>query len=100
MRPARRRPTTRADRATAARQTVSVAASTLVVAAIFQPLRRWVQSRVDRRFNRSRYDVERILVALAGRLREEVDLGQLRTDVTAAVDRTVQPVSVSLWPRG
>ena len=80
--------------------TVSVAASTLVVAALFQPLRRRVQSRVDRRFNRARYDAERIVAAFAGRLRDEVDLGQLRTEITAAVDHTVQPIAVSLWLRG
>ena len=80
--------------------TVAVAASTLVVAALFQPLRRRVQARVDRLFNRSRYDAERTLAAFAGRLRDEVDLRQLTTEITSAVDHTVQPVSVSLWVRG
>ena len=80
--------------------TVAVAASTLLAAALFQPLRRRVQIRVDRRFNRARYDAERIVAAFAGRLRDEVDLGQLRTEITAAADHTVQPVSVSLWLRG
>ncbi|MFI5040436.1 MAG: hypothetical protein ACHQNA_01085 [Acidimicrobiales bacterium] len=79
--------------------TVAVAASTLVVAALFQPLRRRVQARVDRRFNRSRYDAERTLSAFAGRLRDEVDLVQLATEIETAVGRTVQPASVSLWLR-
>ena len=79
--------------------TVAVAASTLVVAALFQPLRRRVHARVDRRFNRSRYDAERALAAFANRLRDEVDLGQLTTEIGAAIDETVQPVSMSLWLR-
>jgi hypothetical protein len=79
--------------------TIAVAASTLVVFAIFQPLRRRVQARVDRRFNRARYDAERTVAAFAGRLRDEVDLGQLTTEIAAAVDATLQPVSVSLWLR-
>ncbi len=79
--------------------TLAVAASTLVVAALFQPLRRRVQARVDRRFNRSRYDAERTLAAFAGGLRDEVDLGQLTTEIGAAIDKTVQPVSVSIWLR-
>jgi len=77
--------------------TLAVAASTLVVAALFQPLRRRVQARVDRRFNRSRYDAERTVPAFGGRLRDGVDLGQLSTEIGAAIDKTVQPVSVSLW---
>ena len=79
--------------------TFAVAASTLIVAALFQPLRRRVQATVDRRFNRARYDAEQTVAAFAGRLRDEVDLDQLTLEITAAVDHTVQPASVSLWIR-
>ena len=79
--------------------TVAVAASTLVVAALFQPLRRRVQSRVDRRFNRTGYDAERVVDRFAGRLRDEVDLGQLAIEIKGAVERTVQPTSVAIWLR-
>jgi len=78
---------------------VAVAASTLVVVALFQPLRRKVQTRVDRRFNRARYDADQTVTAFAGRLREEVDFDSLRGDITTTVVRTVQPASVSLWLR-
>jgi len=79
--------------------TLAVTASTLVVAALFQPLRRRVQSGVDRRFNRTRYDAERSVAAFAGRLRDEVDLGQLTADITRAVSQTVQPTTVTVWLR-
>jgi hypothetical protein len=80
--------------------TLAVAASTLVVAALFQPLRRWIQARVDRRFNRARYDADITVAAFAGRLRDEVDLTQLATEVVATADRSVQPASIALWLRG
>jgi hypothetical protein len=79
--------------------TLAVAVSTLVVAALFQPLRRRVQGRVDRRFNRARYDADRTVAAFSDRLRDEVDLDQLAAEITAAVSRTVQPTSVLLWLR-
>ena len=79
--------------------TFSVAASTLVVAALFQPLRRSVQKRVDRRFNRARYDAERTLTAFAERLRDEVDLDQLRTEILSTVSQVVEPTTVSIWLR-
>ena len=79
--------------------TLAVAASTLVVFALFQPIRRRIQTRVDRRFNRARYDAERTLAVFASGLRDEVDLGQLRVEITHAVRTTVQPASVSLWLR-
>lgn len=79
--------------------TVAVAASTLVVAALFQPLRRRVQRIVDRRFNRSRYDAERTVAAFAARLRDQVDLESLRADVRGVVAQTVAPSTVGLWIR-
>ena len=79
--------------------TLAVAASTLLVATLFQPVRRRVQRLVDRRFNRARFDAERTVAAFAERLRAEVDLEQLGTEITAAVAETVQPTSASLWLR-
>ncbi len=79
--------------------TIAVAASTLLAAALFQPLRRWVQSRVDRRFDRARYDAERTVAAFAEWLRGEVDLDQLGSETRATVTRTVAPASVTLWLR-
>jgi hypothetical protein len=76
---------------------LAVAGSTLVVAALFQPLRRRLQRLVDRRFNRARYDTERTVATFAARLRDEVDLKTLRAEVLATVAETVEPSSVSLW---
>jgi len=79
---------------------VAVAASTLVVAALFQPLRRWVQAAVDRRFNRARYDAERTVAAFGAGLRDQVDLGVLRHDLLATIDLTLQPTRADVWLRG
>jgi hypothetical protein len=79
--------------------TIAVAGSTLLVAALFAPIRRRVQGLVDRRFNRSRFDAERTVAAFAERLRDEVDLDQLRAEILATVSATVEPSSVSFWLR-
>lgn len=76
-----------------------VAVSILLVAAIFNPLRRRVQNVVDRRFNRSRYDAIHTLEHFSQRLRHETELTALRTDLAASVSRTVEPAHLSVWLR-
>jgi uncharacterized membrane protein YidH (DUF202 family) len=79
------------------RTPVAVAAATLAAAALFTPVRRWVQSRVDRRFNRARYDADQIAAAFATRLKDTVDLGSVRDDLTGIVSRALEPTHVSVW---
>jgi hypothetical protein len=77
----------------------AVAAATLAAAALFQPARRRIQQAVDRRFNRRKYNTAKTIEAFATRLREQVDLDTLATEVLAVVDQTMEPTRVSLWLR-
>ena len=81
-------------------ETVAVAASTLLAAALFQPLRRRVQSVVDHRFNRARYDAERTAASFAAVLRDEVELAHVRSALQATVASAIRPHGVAVWIRG
>jgi hypothetical protein len=78
---------------------VVLVASTLIVAALFQPLRQRVQQLVDRRFYRSKYDAAKVVTRFSETLRQEVNLDQLREQLLTVVQETLQPAQLSLWLR-
>ncbi len=79
--------------------TLAVATSTLVVAAAFQPLRARVQRFVDRRFDRARYDAEAVVTGFVGRVRDEVELEVLVSEIVRAAHETVAPAAAGVWLR-
>ncbi len=88
-----------ATREVSINEPVAVAGSTLVVAALFNPLRRRVQRAVDRRFNRARYDADRIVAGFAARLQDAAGLDSVQDELASTVQNALEPIYLSVWLR-